>query len=221
MAQQEFEAWLNDLAESAAGAHIRERDTKNYHAETVLPNWIVPREKWSNVAPNLDQLDRNTRSYNTITLHHTGKWKRPRGVELLHRDKVERVRRRIGAKFNAAQVYDAYGDVGYHFLIDDNGDVYEARSLAYKGGHAGEHNDGNIGISFTGNYSERELNASQVEALDRLMNFLFEQYPTIDTLKTHGDYNAAKSDELAAAEDQIDNLTTVWKNRHTERDLRR
>ena len=43
-------------------------------------------------------------------------------------------------------------DIGYHFVIDRDGKIYEARSLDQRGAHVGTHNTGNIGISLIGCY---------------------------------------------------------------------
>ena len=43
-------------------------------------------------------------------------------------------------------------DIGYHFVIDGNGDVYEGRPLGIKGSHAEAFNGGNVGIVLAGNF---------------------------------------------------------------------
>ncbi len=43
-------------------------------------------------------------------------------------------------------------DIGYHFLIDPQGDIFEGRPIRVEGAHVLSHNNGNIGISIMGNY---------------------------------------------------------------------
>ena len=43
-------------------------------------------------------------------------------------------------------------DIGYHFVVDGDGTVYEGRPLAIKGSHAELFNGGNIGIVLAGNF---------------------------------------------------------------------
>ncbi len=43
-------------------------------------------------------------------------------------------------------------DIGYHFLIDPQGDIFEGRPIRAEGAHVLSHNTGNIGISIMGNY---------------------------------------------------------------------
>lgn len=43
-------------------------------------------------------------------------------------------------------------DIGYHFIVDGDGTVYEARPLGIKGSHAEQFNGGNVGIVLAGNF---------------------------------------------------------------------
>lgn len=58
-----------------------------------------------------------------------------------------------------------WGDIGYHFSMDDFGRIYTLRDVSLKGAHTGGHNTGNVGIMLHGNYDHDELNASQKETL--------------------------------------------------------
>jgi len=58
------------------------------------------------------------------------------------------------ARIRQIQSYhmDALGwcDIGYHFVVSANGQVWEAREAQYQGAHVANHNQGNIGVSFVG-----------------------------------------------------------------------
>jgi hypothetical protein len=64
-----------------------------------------------------------------------------------------------------------WGDIGYNFLIDRQGNIYEGR----KGGdgvvgiHAGDYNYGSIGIALLGDYRTAEMTPAMKEALVSLM----------------------------------------------------
>lgn len=45
-----------------------------------------------------------------------------------------------------------WADVGYHYIIDGNGDIYEGRPLGIEGHHSPLFNGGNIGIVVAGEY---------------------------------------------------------------------
>ena len=60
------------------------------------------------------------------------------------------------ARVRSIQAYhmDTRGwcDVGYHFLVTDDGSVWEGRPLSARGAHVANNNTGNIGISYVGCY---------------------------------------------------------------------
>lgn len=64
-----------------------------------------------------------------------------------------------------------WGDIGYNFLIDRQGNIYEGR----KGGdgvvgvHAGDYNYGSIGIALLGDYRTAKMTPAMKEALVSLM----------------------------------------------------
>jgi hypothetical protein len=71
-----------------------------------------------------------------------------------------------------------WGDIGYNFLIDREGNIYEGR----KGGdgvvgiHAGDYNYGSIGIALLGDYRSAEMTPAMKEALVSLMAWEADRY---------------------------------------------
>ena len=63
-----------------------------------------------------------------------------------------------------------FGDIGYHFLIDGAGKIYEGRAggIFYKGVHIHRHNRGLVGIALIGNYPNSQPPQAQYVALLRL-----------------------------------------------------
>ncbi|MBP9086420.1 MAG: N-acetylmuramoyl-L-alanine amidase [Kofleriaceae bacterium] len=79
-------------------------------------------------------------------------------------------------------------DIGYHFLVDETGVVYEGRSIRNIGAHAGGANTGNIGIAFIGSYDAKDPTAAQMAATAKLMAELATKYNITlsrTTLKGH------------------------------------
>ena len=67
-----------------------------------------------------------------------------------------------------------WGDIGYHFLIDPAGRVWEGRDLRYQGAHAGGvNNEHNVGICllgrFVGDRSGQAPPAAQVRSMEGLV----------------------------------------------------
>lgn len=71
-----------------------------------------------------------------------------------------------------------WGDIGYNFIIDPQGNIYEGRAGgdSVVGAHAGRGNVGSIGISVLGNYMDTEVPAPVQQALIQLINAKSIQY---------------------------------------------
>ena len=65
-----------------------------------------------------------------------------------------------------------WGDIGYNYIVDPNGKVYEGRygGEGVIGAHAGSGNHGSIGIAVLGNYEENEVPAKVVAGLSKLIS---------------------------------------------------
>jgi N-acetyl-anhydromuramyl-L-alanine amidase AmpD len=69
---------------------------------------------------------------------------------------------------------DHYADIGYHFLIDPAGRIWEGRAISRQGAHAGDDvsNRGNVGICLIGDFSGDERpSAAQMASLRSLVEF--------------------------------------------------
>ncbi|MFT5434011.1 MAG: hypothetical protein ACI9OJ_004723, partial [Myxococcota bacterium] len=95
------------------------------------------------------------------------------------------------ARLRGIQAYhmDTRGwcDVGYHFLVTQDGTVWEGRPIKYIGAHVGGHNTGNIGISFVGCF--------QTGSCDSMGTMV----PSEASLKAAGAVVAALSDQYSIA----------------------
>ncbi|MFH1284807.1 MAG: SpoIID/LytB domain-containing protein [Candidatus Peregrinibacteria bacterium] len=64
-----------------------------------------------------------------------------------------------------------WGDIGYNYIIDQNGKIYEGRSggEGVIGAHAGIGNNGSIGIAILGNFEEKEVPQKVMASLGTLI----------------------------------------------------
>ncbi len=71
-----------------------------------------------------------------------------------------------------------WADIGYHYLIDGSGRIWQGRDLKWQGAHAGNKdlNRGNIGICLMGNFVKRDPTPSQKKSLKRLLSWLCESH---------------------------------------------
>lgn len=67
--------------------------------------------------------------------------------------------------YQLAHMNKGWGDIGYHWSMDNHGRFYRLRPVAYKGAHVGGHNTGNVGIMLHGNYVHDELSRDQRDSL--------------------------------------------------------
>lgn len=80
-----------------------------------------------------------------------------------------------------------YADIGYHFVIDDKGIIYEGRALNVRGAHTGGHNTGTVGIVLLGNFEEGNPLPPQLQSLTILSRALISDYG-ITHLAGHRDF---------------------------------
>jgi len=128
-------AWKNNWSPRVAAAFIRQK-IKDYSFALNAP--IVSRESSGMKPPKSDinQWAPNA-AIRRIIVHHTVTSNKLTATDIqqMHFDNPT----------------EKYSDVAYHFLIGDDGKIYEGRELKYKGGHSENNNDDSIGITFIRN----------------------------------------------------------------------
>ncbi len=140
------------------------------------PSWgklpVVSRSSWQPspvVRNNLDAMQRPRR----ITIHHSAMYFRDTGQRAaaaqINRIQRDHMRNR------------SYGDIGYHFLIDPSGRIWEGRKLRYQGAHAsGNNNIGNIGVCLLGNFVRQKQGqgptSAQIESMEGLVMQMMQRY---------------------------------------------
>jgi peptidoglycan hydrolase-like amidase len=104
-----------------------------------------------------------------IVVHHTAV-----AVGGDDRSGVERVR----AIYQYHAVSRGWGDVGYHYLIDEDGQIYEGKSGGdyVVAGHAYCNNVNTIGIALLGNFEVEKPSQDQMKALQWLIDDLADKY---------------------------------------------
>ncbi|MBI4656306.1 MAG: N-acetylmuramoyl-L-alanine amidase [Elusimicrobia bacterium] len=85
-------------------------------------------------------------------------------------------------------------DIGYHFLIDPYGNIFEGRPVNVVGAHAKWKNTNNAGISVMGNYHPPESDTPTVKTFDAIVNlgrYVSETYEIrVSSFFGHRDLNA-------------------------------
>jgi hypothetical protein len=154
------------------------------------PAWgrvaVEPRSSWRPMPPNGRNLDRMQRP-RRVTIHHSAVYirdTRPRAAAT-----------QIGKIQRDHMLGREYGDIGYHFLIDPSGRIWEGRELRYQGAHAsGNNNIGNIGICLLGNFMRQHKDGqgptnAQVQSMEQLVVQMMRHYRFGgDALFCHSDF---------------------------------
>jgi len=133
---------------------------------------INPRRNWNAARPITRRLD-PMRGIRRLTIHHSA---------VLSRDLSARA---IAMQIRSIQAFhirqNGWGDIGYHYLIDPAGRIWEGRGLGHQGAHAGGiNNEHNVGICLLGNFIPgrrgQHPTSSQVQTMERFVNWLSTRY---------------------------------------------
>ncbi|MDZ4755462.1 MAG: peptidoglycan recognition family protein [Phycisphaerae bacterium] len=93
-----------------------------------------------------------------VTVHHDG-------LDLLETGTADAAMAARIELYRAGHRGKGWGDIGYHFVIDRAGTVWEARNLKWQGAHVKDRNEGNVGILVMGNFEIQRPTPAQLVAL--------------------------------------------------------
>jgi hypothetical protein len=163
-----------------------ERDVASAPPTGGLPS-IRPRSSWGAARPAGSKLRRNQTGWSRITVHHTTT--STAGLGGASSVGTQAALRRIQKMHMEEQ---GWGDIGYHFLIDPAGRLYQGRDIAFQGAHAGgTANVGNIGICLFGNFETEEPDPRALATLRELVRALSTRHGIArSAVKGHRDYRA-------------------------------
>lgn len=133
---------------------------------------VQPRSAWNPKRANRNNLGRMKR-IRRVTIHHSAMYFRETHSRAAASQIARIQREHMGNR--------DYGDIGYHFLIDPSGRIWEGRQLRHQGAHSGGPNNiGNIGICVLGNFVRKSSgqgpSASQIRSMEQLVVQLMRHY---------------------------------------------
>lgn len=83
-----------------------------------------------------------------------------------------------------------WADIGYHYVIDPQGRIWEGRPTNLQGAHVKDTNEHNLGIMCMGNFDQQAPSAAQVAALDAFVVDQMRRYRVpITRVYTHQELN--------------------------------
>ncbi|MFA5138264.1 MAG: N-acetylmuramoyl-L-alanine amidase [Elusimicrobiota bacterium] len=102
-----------------------------------------------------------------ITIHHT---------EGAYPASIEEGKREVRIIQDYHMNGRGWNDIGYQYLMDGLGNLYQGRPEKVLGAHVSGANSGNIGVSVMGNYMERKPNDAQMDSLKSFLPVLARRY---------------------------------------------
>ena len=150
---------------------------------------IISRQEWGAEGP------KESYSYHPyfdkLTLHHAA---------CCSADDVEEGKSQVYWIQNFHQNGRGWNDIGYHFLVDRAGNIYQGRPETVIGAHVGGANTGNIGVCLLGCYHppesscNQEITAESRQAIVTLFSWVSDTYGQNPTLLLgHRDYFGSTS----------------------------
>lgn len=161
--------WPDAVARPDSDGRLLDPLTPRVYPDAGLGS-IIPRSQWAKATPMLSRIN-PMRGINRITIHHEG----AAGAPVYFADvrttaaRLETIRRSHLDRMTA-------GDIGYHFIIDRAGRVWEGRDLAYQGAHVKDNNEHNIGVMVLGNFDIQSPSTAQLDILATTIRALRRQY---------------------------------------------
>jgi hypothetical protein len=103
---------------------------------------------------------------------------------------------------------NGWADIGYHFGIDVDGNIYEGRDIGVRGASVAGYNTGLIGVALMGNFEVEQPTPAQLAAAQALTIWLAAVY-TLTHLAGHGEFNGNTACPGANLKTQLDALATT------------
>ncbi len=142
-----------------------------------LPSGVISRATWAK-APPMPSLADPMNGVSRITIHHDA----IAATKLVTQgDAMRRLEQlRQGHRRNN------WADIGYHYIIDPQGRIWEGRPLWLQGAHVRDTNEHNIGVMAMGNFELHAPTGEQLQSLDNFVASLCQTHRIpIGRVKTH------------------------------------
>lgn len=138
--------------------------------------WYQPRSAWATASIDRSNIDPMGVKPYRITVHHSEDVSLANGMDE-HGDPVQVLRQIERMHMTGGKQREAMACIGYHFLISQDGRVFEGRPLQFQGAHAyKDNNRGNVGICLLGNFDHEAVPAAQRTALVTTLERLRAQF---------------------------------------------
>lgn len=132
-----------------------------------LPPNVIARGNWTRQSV-IRSLSNPMNGVNRITVHHDAI---PSQGLRTRSDAVARLN-----QVRQSHLRENWADIGYHYVIDPQGRVWEGRPLQFQGAHVKDQNENNIGVMCMGNFDQHRPTNDQINALDGFVASLMRRH---------------------------------------------
>ena len=129
----------------------------------TVPPGVIPRSQWARYGPNVRLADPMVR-IDRMTVHHDGMPPTQITSMAAAATRIEQIRRGHRSR--------GWADIGYHYIVDPQGRVWEGRPITLQGAHVKNQNRHNLGVLVLGNFEIQRPTAAATATVER---FLVEQ----------------------------------------------
>lgn len=138
---------------------------------------LIGRTEWGDEAISHPDTISLMNGVSRITIHHDGMPPLPMKTEAQIKSRIVSIRKAHSKK---------YADIGYHYIVDPLGRIWEGRPVEYQGAHVQGENAHNIGILFLGNTYEDKPTEKALGGLFTFIRYLRLKYDiSEEDIKTH------------------------------------
>ncbi|KAI5098308.1 peptidoglycan recognition protein 1, partial [Silurus meridionalis] len=119
---------------------------------------VMPRRAWK--AMDVQVRERLHQPADKVIIHHTALWScwsETQSIEQLIHIQQMHIHER------------SFTDIGYNFLVDQAGVLYEGRGWGVVGAHAKTHNHNSVGVAFMGNFNDESPSLKALSAVHALI----------------------------------------------------
>ncbi len=142
-------------------------DEPSHASHRTMPG-VISRAAWTRAVPKT--WDTNPMGgIKRITIHHDGMTPFTSTSRAAAAQRLENIRR-------AHVSSNGWADVGYHFVVDPGGRVWEARPVALQGAHVKYNNEHNLGVMVMGNYDRQSPTNAASTMLDEFVGSMMRKY---------------------------------------------
>jgi hypothetical protein len=138
--------------------HVQPPEHRIASGPTAGPvSGVIARREWTSTGPIMSLIN-PMNGVDRITIHHSAV------ISAGVRGKTDAAR--MLTSIRSSHVTNGWADIGYHYIIDPQGNIWEGRPVKYQGAHVKENNEHNLGIMCMGNFDEERPTPAMLATLD-------------------------------------------------------